>query len=352
MDNLTHTLVGVTLVRAGLGARTPGAMATMVIASNIPDADVVSAFGGAVDYLAAHRGPTHGLLGVVLLALVAGAIVAAWRARRRDSRAEALRSLVPLWKIALAGTVLHVLMDLPTSYGTRILSPFSDTWFALDWVPIIDIYIWAMLLIGIVVTWLKPGARRTIARVVLASIAAFYVVRAGAHLQALERAATTRADGSVAACASAPVLTRHPSVIVAAQAGPGDCLQAAALPGFLSPLQWRLIRQQADGYEMRDIRLGRAEPISPRVFIPSEGDAWVARARATQTARVFLSFSRFPASRSAIMSDGARRVQFVDVRFVGDPPRVLDLNPESRAPFLVTVEIAPSGTVLAERLGP
>lgn len=352
MDNLTHTLVGVTLVRAGLGARIPGATATMVIASNIPDADIVAAFGGAVDYLAAHRGPTHGVLGVVLLALVAGAIVAAWRARRRDQRGEALRDLVPLWGVALTGTVLHVLMDLPTSYGTRLLSPFSDTWFALDWVPIIDIYIWAMLLIGFVAARLKPASRRTIARVVLASIAAFYVVRAVAHLQALEVAATTRADGSAAPCASAPVLTRHPSVIEAAHAGPGACLQAAALPGFLSPLQWRLIRQQPDGYEMRDIRLGRAEPLSPRVFIPSDGDSWVARARATQTARVFLHFSRYPASRSAILPDGARRVQFLDVRFVGDPPRVLDENPASRAPFLVTVEIAPSGAVLAERLGP
>jgi len=352
LDNLTHTLVGVTLVRAGLGARTPGATAAMVIASNIPDADIVAAFGGAVDYLAAHRGPTHGVLGVVLLALLSGAIVTAWRAARRETRGEALRHLVSLWGVALAGTVLHVLMDLPTSYGVRILSPFSDTWFAFDWVPIIDIYIWTMLLAGFVAARLKPASRQRIARVVLATMAAFYVVRAVAHAQALDVAATTRADGTMAPCASAPVLTRHPSLIEAALAGPGDCLQAAALPGFLSPLQWRLIRRQADGYELRDIRLGRAEPISPRVFIPSEGGEWVARARAAETARVFLHFSRFPASRSAAMPDGTRRVQFVDVRFVGNPPHVLDEHPESRAPFLVTVEVAPSGTVVAERLGP
>ena len=352
MDNLTHTLVGVTLVRAGLGARTPGATAAMVIASNIPDADIVTAFGGAVDYLAAHRGPTHGVLGVVLLALVTGAIVAGWRAIRGRTREGALRSVLPLSAVALAGTGLHVLMDLPTSYGTRILSPLDETWYALDWVPIIDIYIWSMLLIGFAAARIRPGARMTIARVVLAALAVFYVVRAGAHMQALERAATTRADGTAAPCATAPVLTRHPAVIEAANAGPGDCLQAAALPGFLSPLQWRLIRRQADGYEMRDVRLGRDEPISPRVFIPSEGSPWVARARATHTARVFLHFSRYPASRSALLPDGARRVRFVDVRFVGDPPGVLEPDPQSRAPFLVTVEIAPSGAVLAERLGP
>ena len=38
-----------------------------------------------------------------------------------------------------------MLMDLPTSYGTRVLSPFDTTWFAFDWLPIIDIYVWAML---------------------------------------------------------------------------------------------------------------------------------------------------------------------------------------------------------------
>ena len=37
----------------------------------------------------------------------------------------------------MIAVLLHVLMDLPTSYGTRVLSPFD--WRCLvDWMPIID----------------------------------------------------------------------------------------------------------------------------------------------------------------------------------------------------------------------
>ena len=92
LDNITHTLVGIMLVRAGVGRRTPGATAAMVIASNAPDLDIISAItGGAVPYLAAHRGPTHGVLGVLGLALVSALIV--WSVQRvRGGRNPSRRS--------------------------------------------------------------------------------------------------------------------------------------------------------------------------------------------------------------------------------------------------------------------
>ena len=139
-------------------------------------------------------------------------------------------------------------------------------------------------------------------------------------------------------------------LIVAQRAGPSDCLQAAALPTFFSPFTWRLIRQQANGYELRDIRLGRGT-ISPSVFLPSESDRWVAEARATRTARVFLNFSRMPATRSAVLPDGGHRVRFMDVRFVGTPGAALKRDPQASRPFAVTVDIAPDGAVRSERLG-
>ena len=58
---------------------------------------------------------------------------------------------------------------------------------------------------------------------------------------------------------------------------------------------------------------------SERYWIPSETDQWVAEARRTTTARVFLNFSRLPATRSVTQPDGSHRVQLVDVRFVGGP---------------------------------
>ena len=350
MDNITHTLVGVTLVRAGLGRSTPGATAAMVIASNAPDLDIVSAItGGAVPYLAAHRGPTHGLLGVFGLALLSALIV--WGVQRMRGRTESWRALAGLTGVALAGTTLHVLMDLPTSYGVRLLSPFDTTWYALDWLPIVDVYLWAVLIAGIVIATLRRDKRVMVARTVLALCLLFYAGRAVAQHRALQVATSTRANGSPAPCAIAPVLSRHPDVIESAAAGPGVCLQAAALPTFFSPFTWQLIRQQSDGYEMRQISLLSPERSSDRFWIPSETDQWVAEARRTTTGRVFLNFSRLPATRSVTQPDGSHKVRLVDVRFVGGPFQFED-HPQERPPFVATIVIAPGGAVLREGLGP
>jgi membrane-bound metal-dependent hydrolase YbcI (DUF457 family) len=347
LDNLTHTLVGVTLVRAGLGARTPGATAAMVLASNLPDADIVAAFDGSLAYFAMHRGPTHGPIGVVALAVLAALLVVGWRALRPLSRAHAWKGFGALCRVGMAGTALHVAMDVPTSYGTRLLSPFANTWFALDWLPIIDVYVWGLLALGFIVAWRRPASRQLIARGALAAIVCFYGVRATAHEVALNEASATRADGTASPCASAPTLTRHPTIIEAANAGPGACLQAAALPTFFSPFTWRLIRQQSDGYELRDVTVGGG--MAGHIFVHSQNDTWVARARRAQTARVFFAFSRFPAVRSAAFPDGTHRVRAIDIRFLG--PGGLEPDPQVRAPFVATVDVGPDGAIRSERLG-
>jgi membrane-bound metal-dependent hydrolase YbcI (DUF457 family) len=351
LDNLTHTLVGLTLVRAGLGQRTPGAMTVMLIASNAPDLDIAAAItGGAVPYLAAHRGPTHGVVGIFLLAL--GAAMLVWLGQRlgRGLVVKELRGSVGvLLGVGLAGTVLHVLMDLPTSYGTRVLSPFSETWYAFDWVPIVDIYLWALLIAGVIAMRLRPGARMAIARSVLLLVLAFYAGRALAHQRALAVAATTRADGANAPCASAPELTRHPSRLDSTAVGPGNCVEAAALPTFLSPLTWQGIREYREGYELRQISvLGTGG--GDRLWVPNEADKWISAAERSTTAQIFLNFSRMPARRSTTLPDGTHQVRLVDVRFVGGPFQ-FRRDPEMRPPFVVTIVLAPTGKLLAERLG-
>ena len=352
MDNLTHTLIGITLVRAGVGRGAAGATAAMIVASNAPDVDIVTAFtGGSMAYLAAHRGWTHGLLGVLLLALATWIGALAWRRSSRRTPPLTSRDALRLALVCAVGTALHVVMDLPTSYGTRLLSPFERTWFAVDWLPIIEIYLWLLLIGGLIVQWRRPSWRTVAARAVLVLVLAVYAVRAGAHGRALTLAASLDAEGRVAPCASAETIVAYPSVIEAAAAGPGACVQAAAVPTFLSPFTWRLLRQHPGGYELREHSLLRGVSPVGRVWIPSESDPWIAAARRTATARVFLGFSRFPAARSAVLPDGTRRVRFVDVRYVGNPLR-LTPDPESRAPFVATIELAPDGRVVSERLGP
>jgi len=122
-------LFGLTLGRTALGRAGRGTTATLLLASNAPDIDIVTTAGGALKYLEWHRGPTHGPIGVLGLGLATAALV--WGGRRIwDKRStDAPASFLMLWGVAIVGVICHVLMDLPTSYGIRLLSPFNRHWF-------------------------------------------------------------------------------------------------------------------------------------------------------------------------------------------------------------------------------
>src|SRR5262249_45522975 len=88
MDNLCHTLVGAACGGAGLKQRPRFGNAALMIASNLPDIDVL-VFATSTPSVAFRRGWTHGILADLLLPpLLTAAIL--WFARRRPARADAL----------------------------------------------------------------------------------------------------------------------------------------------------------------------------------------------------------------------------------------------------------------------
>ncbi|MEP6714528.1 MAG: metal-dependent hydrolase [Terriglobia bacterium] len=141
MDNLTHSLVGLFLARAGLRTATPRATAILVLAANIPDLDAVSWLAGQTAYLHWHRNITHSLIAAPLMALLAVALV-------RFIGQRQVRWL-PAWGIALAGVASHQLLDLTNVYGVRLLLPFSGHWTHWDITAVIDFGIWAILGLGV-----------------------------------------------------------------------------------------------------------------------------------------------------------------------------------------------------------
>src|SRR5947209_19292924 len=76
MDNVTHSLFAATLARTPLGRAGRGTLPALLLSSNAPDIDIVSAArGGTLTYLEWHRGVTHGPLGIVLLGAASGGLV-------------------------------------------------------------------------------------------------------------------------------------------------------------------------------------------------------------------------------------------------------------------------------------
>jgi inner membrane protein len=150
LDNLTHTLTGVLLGRAGLKRLTGRATAALVIASNLPDIDSFIAPLWGEPPIEAHRGFTHGVGGMLLLPFFTLAIILLWE-RLRPGKIPV--RVVSLLLVAFIGSLFHSLLDYLTSYGTRLLEPFSDRWFYGDAWFIVDPWVWLALIVGLELSW-------------------------------------------------------------------------------------------------------------------------------------------------------------------------------------------------------
>lgn len=364
MDNLTHSLFGLTAARTPLRRAGRGTTVALLLASNAPDIDIVTTIGGAASYLHWHRGPTHGPLGMVGLALVCALIARAaaqWRRPANDPPG----SLLALWMVSIVGVICHVLMDLPTSYGTRPLSPFTWTWYVEDWMPIVDIYLLGILGGGLLLTRRAARFGRDLrarnAALAIGLMLANYGVRAAAHHAALAKAPDVFGAQLPARCADAVPEGSwidwypRPSAVSPRDRAAARCLvEVAALPTFASPFRWQLIAQLSDAYERRDVDLlggGAAESGNTArlsVRYPNQWTPAVAQAAESRIGRIYLGFSRFPAARSSVDSNGVTTVRWTDMRFAMN--RVGSAERESGI-FLATVRVGADGTILEERLG-
>ena len=147
MDNLTHSLVGLTAAKAGLERLSPGATAVCVLAANSPDCDVaILLFGDRWTYLHHHRGITHAIVGVAFLSLflplVFYGIDRLWARFRGQPAKTRLKGLIVA---SVLVTATHPLLDWTNNYGIRFFLPWSSKWSYGDLVYIIDPYIWLLL---------------------------------------------------------------------------------------------------------------------------------------------------------------------------------------------------------------
>ena len=147
MDNLTHTLTGVLLARAGLRRLTPRATWISVVAANIPDIDILVGPSG-INYLNYHRHLTHSLFAVPFMALLALLLVEGVTKIVRPTAARL--PWLHAWAAATIAAFTHPLLDLTNTYGVRIFLPFSSGWHGWDIFFIVEPWLWGVLLLAVV----------------------------------------------------------------------------------------------------------------------------------------------------------------------------------------------------------
>lgn len=291
MDNVCHTLVGAAFGEAGLKHRTRFGNATLMIAANLPDVDVL-VFATDVPSVAFRRGWTHGTLGQALLPI---ALTAAMYAVSRILPARGgphpirVRSLLLL---SYVGVLSHVALDLLNNYGVRLLMPFDRRWFYGDVMFIIDPWLWLALGAGI---WLArrrgvPGPARQALVVAALYIAAMCVTARLAREVVLDAWRASRGTEP-----------RH--------------LMVGPLP--VTPFQRQVIVDAGAHYETGTFDWFPAQVTFDSSVVPkNDRDPRVAQAREAPHIRGFLVWSRFPFWTLEAVSGGTR-VTVSDLRFVG-----------------------------------
>jgi inner membrane protein len=292
----------------------------MVLAANLPDADVVSAAGGGLNYLHYHRHLTHALATMPLVALAAPAIVSlvvrkgiAWRGA---------------FFAALLAVASHVLLDFTNIYGIRLLLPFSSAWQSLDITGVVDVWIWVVCLLGL-------------AAPLLGKLVGSEITSGAVRIRHYGRGWAWFAIGFVLAYQVARYGLRSRAVTALGSQLYQDAvpLRVMAGPNSINPMKWRGLVETADSIAVQDVNLA-ADPGSahPLIFHKPEPDPAIDAARRTNTFQRFLEFSQWPLWRVTPYParENARLVEVFDLRF-GTP-----LEPG----FMVSAVVDAKGQVL------
>jgi inner membrane protein len=300
MDNLAHTLAGAALGEAGLKKKTGLGMATLMIAANLPDLDVIGLFFG--HNLAWRRGWTHGPVALVLLPpLLALAMTGfdRWQARRGKRPAGRLPVRF-FWVLALAyiGILSHPLLDFLNTYGVRCLMPFSDRWFYGDALFIIDLLVWSSLGLGV---WLsRRRAKRG---------------RAGTWKPAATALLFVAAYSAAMGAGSAAAV-RYAAREVEAR-GMGKSTTVLASPVPLDPFRRAIVFSTGPAYGFGELRW-RPDPVltlEPELVPTNMDDPAVGRARGRdRKVADFLYWARLPFAEIA-RRPGAADVVIGDARY-------------------------------------
>jgi inner membrane protein len=326
VDNVTHTLFGLALAKTGLERSTPKATLALLIGANLPDLDLLTAFGGHISYLKHHRGLSHALPGLICEAILLAALLLV--SHRRLSKDQSPANFTMLLLASLAGLGSHALLDYTNSYGIRPFLPFDGRWVAADLVFIVDPWMLAILSAGLLLPSFfrlvnqeigaKAGGSRSGAVVALSLVVAFWAGKWVAHERALEE-------------------LRQRSFPT------GETLRVGALPRFFNPLGWSGVIETKKAYHLMFAGVGVLQSEFERrrvktLFKAEQNEILAAAAQGTQSG-IFLGFARYPLFQVNPVPQGYR-VTARDLRF--------DFASRSRLRFVYSVELDQNLNLLSE----
>lgn len=301
MDTITHMLTGAVIGGAAKEKLGWAAPVAAVAGSFVPDADLFLELMRAENLLKYHRVVTNSFLGIAVIPVLTA--LAVWFAlgKRADFKT--------IWFLVFLGYVFHVFMDYTNSYGNMPFWPFSDRWYALDIVFILDPWITGLLVASLLLMAFRVRAM-PVAAVCFALLLSYWGLRYYTHAGAV-RAAREQAP---------------------------EALKVGAFPAAVNPFKWKVVAETGDAFVVANCNAKDGRLSDVHIYKkPKPVPAMDIAARAPN-AKKFLVFARFPFTSYERLTDGWL-VSFQDLRFASKPG-------DKR--FVATVMVGDDGRVLSD----
>jgi inner membrane protein len=336
LEPITHFLTGACIARAGLNRKTALATATVTLAAEAPDMDVLGRLHGPVFGFEHHRGFTHSILGVVLVsALVTALMYAIWRLRGRRTKDP---NLPPRWDLLFLFSYLaglsHVLLDFTNNYGVRPFWPFSERWYSWDIVFIFEPVMFVMLLLGLILPSFfalirdEIGARqrgpkgRQAASLALIGVVLLWGVRDFEHRRAVAALESRLYEGA-------------------------EPQRVSAYPLWNNPFRWFGVVETRNFFALVPVDSSRPVVDDAHLEIrykPEETPVTLA-AKKSYLGRAYLDWAQYPLTITESLDSGGYLVQFEDLRYA------YAWRGSARKPLSAGVELDRNLNVTAEMFG-
>jgi inner membrane protein len=295
MDPLTHALSGLTASYC-LPEKTNRHHLFCVVASCLPDIDNLSFLLGKEMYLLNHRGFCHSLLGGLILSVFLTVIF-----RYFDKRVSWQRGLFLSYSLIC----LHLFLDLITSFGTQLFSPFTNYRCAIPCVFIIDFFLTSILLSGVILSFYMPKMRKAISMACLCMILIYPIFGKMVQLIQFERAKT--------------VLKQ-------------DSQSIHVLPAFFTPLYWKVIVDKSTHYELRHLSILSAIDNYPS-YKYKKANIKTEKKSKDPLLKTYAWFVDFP----AVLDGDTKCQEIIDLKFMSANPWFHQFHDRRHMPFKLTI---------------
>mgnify|MGYP000910262307 CR=1 FL=1 len=285
MDCISHALAGLTLyqTRTQKLGHAPALLWAALAGSEMPDADILYRIDGPLAYLLNHRGISHSLPGLCLMAALLTYLL------HCRYPATPVRSLF-CWSGG-AG-LIHILLDAANTWGTRIWFPFSSIWVTGDLLPFTDPLLIFLGAAGLLAGCLNAPHRRRYALAACLLFMLYVGGRAVLHQYFLRELQLQYASLS---------------------------LQKVSVLPTIHPLRWQGVLETNTSVVLGDINTATLQ-LDCTDWYPVREDPLLASCRSAQSVAPSLPFFRYPAL--SLKQEADKNIIVVsDLYFYANPHR-------------------------------